>query len=143
MRLAGSGNAGTGGGPNGDMLIRIRVKPHPVFVVDGPDLLAKLPMAYPELVLGTEVVIEHLSDDKVRVKVPKGTQPGDVITMRSRGLPRLNGAGSGDLHLQVELDMPRKLKREERRMLTSLLELNGKKGAQANKPRELRKPQII
>ncbi|MCD6282727.1 J domain-containing protein [bacterium] len=143
MRLAGNGNAGTGGGRNGDMLIRVRVKPDPVFEVDGPDLLAKLPMAYPELVLGAEVVIQHLSGENIRVKVPQGTQPGDVISLRSRGLPRLTGGGSGDLHLQVELDMPRKLKQEERRILTSLLELNGKKGMLAGKPRELRKPQII
>jgi len=143
MRLAGSGNAGTGGGRNGDMLIRIRVKPHPVFEVDGPDIFSKLPLAYPELVLGAEVVIEHLSGEKVRVKVPKGTQPGDLITMRSRGLPRLNGAGSGDLHLQVELDMPRKLGRNEKELLTSLLELNGKKSALAGKPRKLRKPQVL
>ncbi len=143
MRLAGSGNAGTGGGRNGDMLLRVRVSPDPVFEVDGPDLLAKLPMAYPELVLGADVVVKHLSGDNVRVKVPRGTQPGDVITLRSQGLPRLTGAGSGDLHLQVELDMPRKLSRNEKQLLTSLLELNGKKGAHAGKPRKLRKPQII
>jgi len=143
MRLAGSGNAGTGGGRNGDMLMRVRVKPDPVFEVDGPDLLATLPMAYPELVLGAEVVVKHLSGENVRVKVPQGTQPGDVITLRSRGLPRLTGAGSGDLHLQVELDMPRKLSRNEKQILTSLLELNGKKDTLAGKPRKLRKPQII
>lgn len=143
MRLAGSGNAGTGGGQNGDMLICVRVKPDPVFEIDGPDLLAMLPMAYPELVLGAEVVIKHLSGDSVHVKVPKGTQPGDVITLRSRGLPRLTGTGSGDLHLRVELYMPSKLSRNEKAILKSLLELNGKKGTLTNKPRTLRKPQII
>jgi len=142
MRLSAAGNAGTGGGRSGDMLIRVRVKPDKVFEVDGPDLLAKLPVTYPELVLGTEIAVEHLSGESLRVKVPRGTQPGDVITLRSKGLPRLSGGGSGDMHLQVELDIPRKLSKNEKQILMSLLELNGKKRLNTGKPRPLRKPQI-
>jgi molecular chaperone DnaJ len=126
LRLGGIGNAGTGGGRNGDVMLRVRVKPHAVFTVEGPDLFAELPLSYPEVALGTEVNIEHPSGEKLRVKIPPRTQPGEVITLRSQGMPRLNGRGNGDVHLQVKLDIPAKSSREEEKLLKSLHELNGK-----------------
>jgi molecular chaperone DnaJ len=126
LRLGGIANAGTGGGHNGDVMLRVRVKPHAVFTVEGPDLFAELPLSYPEVALGTDVNIEHPSGEKLRVKIPPRTQPGEVITLRSQGMPRLNGRGNGDVHLQVKLDIPAKPSREEEKLLKSLNELNGK-----------------
>jgi molecular chaperone DnaJ len=126
LRLGGVGNAGTGGGRNGDVMLRVHVKPHPVFTVEGPDIFAELPLSYPEVALGTEVSIEHPSGEKLRVKIPPRTQPGEIITLRSQGMPRLSGRGNGDVHLQVKLDMPAKPSRDEEKLLKSLHELNGK-----------------
>lgn len=126
LRLGGVGNAGTGGGRNGDVMLRVRVKGHPVFTVEGADLFAELPLSYPEIALGSELSIEHPSGDKLRVKIPPRTHPGEVITLRSQGMPRVNGKGNGDIHLQVKLDMPAKFSKDEERLLKSLHELDGK-----------------
>jgi molecular chaperone DnaJ len=139
MRVPGSGNVGSGGGRSGDILLRVHVKPHPVFTVDGPDLVAELQVSYPELVLGADLSIEHLSGDIIPLKLPPGTQPGEIITVRSRGLPRLNRRGTGDLHLVVKLDVPRKVGRKERELLESLQNHNGKLTGASPRMRKLTK----
>jgi len=139
LRLASNGNAGTGGGRAGDILLRVRVKPHPVFIADGADLYAELPVSFTELVLGGEVIVRDLAGEELRVRVPPGTEPGEVLILRNRGLSRLNGHGYGDLHLRVALDLPKKLSREERRLLNELAAANGKRGLHAEGPRPLRK----
>jgi len=120
LRLRGQGHAGTGGGPEGDLLLRIRVKPHPVFAVDGANLVAELPVTYPEVLQGAEIGFEYVSGEELKVRVPPKTQPGSILTLRGKGLPHLNSRGTGDLLLRVTLDFPDRLSREEKELLSRL-----------------------
>lgn len=139
LRLGNSGHTGTGGGRNGDILLRVRVKPHPVFTAEGPDLFAELPLSYPEIALGTELNVEHPSGNKLKVKVPARTQPGEIITLRSQGMPRVSGRGSGDVHLLVKLDIPAKPSKDEEQMLRTMMDAGGKHGKDNGGVRQLRK----
>ena len=142
LRLRGQGHSGTGGAPNGDLLLLVRVDPHPVFATDGADLVAELPVTYAELLFGTEITFKYLSGEEMKVKVPPKTQPGTVITVRGRGLPRISSRGVGDLLLRVSLLYPEKVSRDEKVFLHGLGE-----GKRPKKPgkllRELRKPQEL
>jgi len=120
LRLQGEGHAGTGGGRSGDLLLRIEVKPHPVFVVDGTNLLAELPVSYAELLLGAEIPVEHVDGERLTAMVAAKTQPGSLLTLRGKGLPHLNSRGAGDLLLLVALDFPEHLSREEKELLRGL-----------------------
>src|SRR5215216_4373076 len=105
IRLSGRGHAGDRGGPNGDLYIVIRVRDVPA----------------PLAALGTTVRVPSL-DGELPVEIPAGTQPGEVITLRARGLPPLGRGRTGDLHVHVNVVIPRKLTREQRDLLERLAE---------------------
>lgn len=133
LRLRAEGHSGTGGAPSGDLLVRIRVKPHAVFAVDGANLIAELPVTYPELLLGAEIAFEHASGEEMTAKVPAKTQPGAVLRLRGKGLPHLDSRGTGDLLLRVALDFPTHLSREEKELLHSLEGGQRKRGKQPSR----------
>jgi curved DNA-binding protein len=112
IRLAGEGAPGPGGGPPGDLLLRVRVRPHPRFDVEGSDLFAELPVAPWEAALGATVPMRTL-DGTVRVRVPAGSSSGRRLRLRGEGLPDGRG-GRGDLYATVMIDVPRTLTPEER-----------------------------
>jgi molecular chaperone DnaJ len=122
MTLRGVGNAGTRGGPRGDVHVLFEVADDPRFERDGEDLYTEVLVTYPQLVLGSELAIPSIGGHLPLV-VPPGTQSGHVFHMRSRGLPRLNGGGSGDLHVRVQLWTPDRMTEEERQLLARLAEL--------------------
>ncbi len=116
LRYAGEGEPGVKGGPTGDMYVFARVKPHATLRREGADLIAEVTLNMADAALGTEVEIDG-AEDKETVKVPKGTQPNDVITLRRRGVPRLRGSGRGDLHVICRVEIPRSLTSKQRRLL--------------------------
>jgi molecular chaperone DnaJ len=119
IRLSGRGHAGDRGGPNGDLYVTIRVREDERFVRDQEDLHTVVDVAAPLAALGTTVQVPSLDGD-IAVEVPAGTQPGEIITLRSRGLPPLQRGRTGDLHVHVNVVIPRKLSREQRELLERL-----------------------
>jgi len=121
IRLSGRGHAGDRGGPNGDLYIVIRVRDDARFVRDREDLHTVIDVPAPLAALGTTVRVPSL-DGELPVEIPAGTQPGEVITLRARGLPPLGRGRTGDLHVHVNVVIPRKLSREQRDLLERLAE---------------------
>ncbi|MCC7479230.1 molecular chaperone DnaJ [bacterium] len=124
LRVTGEGHCGKGGAPSGDLLLGVRVEPDPRFQREGADLLHVLPVSYPDLALGSTREVPTLEGSQ-ELRIPAGTGSHHIFTLRGHGLPRLRGGGRGSLHVRVELEVPRKLEREERELLEQLRELKG------------------
>jgi molecular chaperone DnaJ len=120
MTLRGLGNAGARGGPRGDVLIVFDVIDDSRFERDGEDLYTEVLVGYPQLVLGADVDVPTLGG-RLSVRIPPGTQSGQVIHLRGRGLPRVNSSGVGDLHVRVQLWTPDKVSREEEALLREMM----------------------
>jgi molecular chaperone DnaJ len=127
LRLSGLGEAGARGGPAGDLYVEIAVRPHPVFVRRGDDLVCQLTIPFPLAALGGEVPIETLDGEEV-LRIPPGTQPGTVLRLRGRGAPRLGGRGRGDLLVHVQVEVPTRLSARERQLLEELARLRERRG---------------
>lgn len=122
ITVRGQGNAGARGGPRGDILVVIEVEEDPRFVRDGANLLYRLPITYTQAVLGAELEVPMVTGT-VRVKVPAGTQSGNTLRLRERGLPQLQAGGRGDLLVQVMVWIPSSPSAEERALLQRLAEV--------------------
>lgn len=117
LPVRGEGEAGRRGAPAGDLYLQLEVEDHPTFLRDGRTLIAELVMSFPEVALGTRVTVETIDGDTVEVDVPQGTQPGDVLQVKKAGVPVRGGGRRGDLHLVVQVDVPRSLNAEQRDLL--------------------------
>jgi curved DNA-binding protein len=104
IRLTGQGQEGTGGGPRGDLYLKVEIEPHPVFKLNGRDLNMDLPVSPWEAVLGAEVRVSTISGS-VDLKIPPGTQNGRKMRLRGRGMPNPKGA-PGDLYVTVVVKVP-------------------------------------
>lgn len=116
LRVAGEGEGGLGGGPPGDLYVVLHVRPHAFFTREGNDLYCALPLTYPQAALGTEVDVPVLGG-VAQLKVPSGTQNGDVLRLRGKGMPGLHGRGRGDACYSVVVEVPRKLTAKQRDLL--------------------------
>jgi curved DNA-binding protein len=112
IRLAGQGGPGSGGAPAGDLYLRVRVKPHPLYQRDGDDLRMELPVALHEALLGAEVTVPTLKG-RVSLRIPPETQNGRIIRLAGQGMPR-TGGGFGDLFVTVKVVLPTKLSDDEK-----------------------------
>ncbi|MDO5720958.1 MAG: molecular chaperone DnaJ [Actinomycetaceae bacterium] len=124
IRLAGQGEAGPGGGPNGDLYVEIRQRRHPVFTRRGDDLLATVNIPMTAAVLGTEIPFETLDGEKT-LEVPAGTQPFDEITLSGLGVGRLRRLGRGDLRVQLNVQIPTRISGDQRELVQQLAKLRG------------------
>jgi molecular chaperone DnaJ len=122
MTLRGVGNAGQRGGARGDIHVIFEVADDPRFERDGEELYTEVLVTYGQLVLGAELVVPTVTGSTT-LKVPAGTQSGQVFHLRGRGLPRVNASGSGDLHVRVQLWTPDRLTDEERSLIERLHEV--------------------
>jgi curved DNA-binding protein len=122
IRLAGEGGAGVGGGPTGDLFLRVRIRRHPRFRLEGRDLYVDLPVTPWEAALGAEVEVETL-DGKGRVKVPPGSSSGRRLRLRGQGYPDPSG-GAGDLYAAVKIMIPKKLTKKERELFEQLAKVS-------------------
>jgi len=118
IRLAGRGGPGRNGGPNGDLYVVVRVADHPLFGRRGDDLLLTVPITFPEAALGAEVAVPTLDGGSVTIKVPAGTRPGRTFRVKGRGIE--TAKRTGDLLVTVEVAVPAKLSKEERRAIEAL-----------------------
>jgi molecular chaperone DnaJ len=112
VRLAGKGEAGPRGGPNGDLYVVTRVGESPIFTRKGDNLEVEVPITIPEAIRGATIEVPTLTGAK-RIRVPPGTQHGTVQRLRGEGPPKLSGKGRGDLHYKLLIDVPSSLSREE------------------------------
>lgn len=119
MTLRGVGNAGPRGGPRGDILVVFEVDEDERFERDGEDLLTEVLVTYPQLALGADVEVPTVTA-AVTLRIPPGTQSGQVMHLRGRGLPRINASGTGDLHVRLQLYTPEALGQEEATLLRQL-----------------------
>jgi molecular chaperone DnaJ len=116
LRSAGNGEAGTRGGPPGDLYVVLHLKPHEIFQRDGDDLLCEVPVSFVQAALGAEIEVPTL-EGSATVKIPPGTQPGTVLRLRGKGIKNLQGYGPGDLHVRVQVEVPTHLTAEQRAKL--------------------------
>lgn len=127
LRLAGEGEAGLRGGPPGDLLVVIHVKPHPRFRREGDDIYCEVDIGYTTAVLGGEVRVPTLEGD-VTAKVPPGSQSGRMLRLRGKGMPRLHGTGRGDEYVVLRIKVPTRVSPRMRRLLEELAALEEKEG---------------
>lgn len=116
LRLRGEGEAGTQGAPAGHLDVVVHVQEHPFFRRDGDDLYCEISVSFPTLVLGGEIRVPTL-DGEETLRVPEATEAGTVLRLRGKGMPNLSGRGRGDLHVIVQVMVPRKLTREQKKLL--------------------------
>lgn len=119
LSMNGKGNAGKHNGINGDLLIQIEEEPHPELIRDENDLIYNLLLSIPSAALGSSVEVPTV-DGKAKVKIEPGTQPGKVLRLRGKGLPSVNGYGTGDLLINVSVYIPENLTKEEKAALEKM-----------------------
>ena len=119
LRLSGEGEAGTLGGPPGDLYVVIFVREHEFFRRDGNDLHCTVPLPFTTLALGGEIKVPGI-DHEQTVKIPESTQTGTTFRLRGKGMPDVSGRGHGDLMVTVQAVTPKKLTREQRKLLEQL-----------------------
>ncbi|MDQ3587249.1 MAG: molecular chaperone DnaJ [Actinomycetota bacterium] len=119
VRLAGKGEAGSRGGPSGDLYVITRVADSPLFTRRGDNLELSVPITIPEAIRGATIEVPTLAGTKL-IRVAPGTQHGTVQRLRGEGPPRLGGKGRGDIHYRLIIDVPRSLSREQREAVDDL-----------------------
>jgi molecular chaperone DnaJ len=119
LRLSSEGEAGPGGGPPGDLYVVIHVQDHPFFQREGNDLYCEIPLSFPTLAMGGEIRIPTLDGDEP-FEVPEGTQTGTTFRVRGKGMPDVSGRGRGDLLVTVKVLTPKKLSKEQKKLLEQL-----------------------
>ncbi|MDE3126903.1 MAG: molecular chaperone DnaJ [Gemmatimonadota bacterium] len=122
MTMRGAGNAGARGGQRGDVHVVFEVAEDPRFERDGEDLYTEVLVTYPQLVLGADVAVPTVTSS-VSLRIPPGTQSGQAFHLKARGLPRVNGNGTGDLHVRVQLWTPERLGDDEATLIKQLAEV--------------------
>ncbi len=119
MRISGEGEGGGAGGPFGDLYVVVHVQDHPFWQRDGNDLYCEIPVAFPTIALGGDITIPTL-DGNETFTIPEGTQTGSAFRLRGRGLPDVGGRGRGDLVVTVKVLTPKKLTKEQKKLLEQL-----------------------
>lgn len=117
--IRGQGEPGENGGPNGDLYIVIRVKPHPLFRRSGNDLRLEIPISFEQAALGDEIIVPTL-DGKVKYKVPSGTQPGTTFRLRGKGVADVRTGRPGDLFVTVTIEVPTKLSSKQKKAIKDM-----------------------
>jgi molecular chaperone DnaJ len=137
MRVPHMGEAGIQGAEAGDLIVAVRVEASDFYERDGDDLHVMLKVSMVKAALGATIDVDGILDDEVvEVKVPHGTQPGDVIRVKGFGMPRLKSSARGDMFVHIEVEVPRKLNKKEREILEKLAFEMGEEVDDAKSPLE-------
>lgn len=132
VRISGQGEPSPNGGPPGDCYCFVTILPHPLFEREGRHLICRIPVTYAQAALGCKLEIPTL-DGRDQVEIPPGTQTGEVFRLEGKGMPDPRIAGLGDLLVQVNIEVPKKLTPDEEKLLRQLAELEHKNVAPARK----------
>lgn len=119
IRLAGEGQPGDNGGPNGNLYMEIQVRPHKYFRRRNDDIMLNISINVAQAALGAEIEVATL-DGPTRIDIPAGTQPGKVITLKNKGVPHLRSTGRGDQVVMIDVNIPTKLNGEQKRLFEEL-----------------------
>merc|ERR1712194_802129 len=131
LRVRSEGDAGPGGGPAGDLYIFLKVKEDRNFRREGPEVYSDAAVSYVDAILGASVKVPVV-DGEVTIKVPAGTQPGQVMRLKGNGAPRLgNPDQRGDHYVTMKVDIPKDLSKEEEGLIAKLREIQGEKAETA------------
>lgn len=133
IRLASQGEVGPGGGPAGDLYIEVHEQPHDIFTRDGDDLHCRVTLPMTSAALGTSLDLTNLDETEENLEIKAGTQSGDRMTIRGKGVPRLRSTVRGDLIVHLEVRTPTKLDAEQTRLLTDLARVRGEEGEASTK----------
>ncbi len=133
VSLRGQGNAGANNGPAGDLIVEVRVKPHPYFQREGTSVLYECPVSFYQAAMGAELEIPTI-DGKVKYTLPAGTQPGATFRLRGKGIPELRGRGRGDQYVTVQVRVPTSLTNQQRDALQAFAEAMGESAPSSGSP---------
>lgn len=124
LRVSGEGEAGQRGGPPGDLYLVLRVKSHDFFEREGDDIYCEVPLTFAQAALGDEIEIPTLTE-KVKLKIPSGTQTGTYFRLKGKGVPKLRGYGQGDQHVKVTVVTPTQMTEEQKELLREFAAKSG------------------
>ena len=130
--IPGEGEPGRNGGPAGDLLITITVRPHEMFRREGTSVLCEAPITFTQAVLGAELEIPTI-DGKVKYTLPEGTQSGTTFRLKGKGIPSINGRGRGDQYVTVYIETPKNLNKEQKEALKKFAETMGESNYEEQK----------
>jgi molecular chaperone DnaJ len=127
IRLAGEGEAGMHGGPNGDLYIFLTIDTHELFQRDGADLFCRVPISLTTAALGGSIEVPTLAGTRVKVKVPEGSQSGRQFRLGDKGMPILHARQFGDLYIQISVETPVKLTKKQKELLREFEDASSEK----------------
>ena len=116
MQISGGGEAGTKGGPQGDLLLTIRIKKHEIFTRDDFDVYITMPITFVQAALGATIKVPTISG-VVEYDIPPETQTGSMFRLRGKGIPYIRGKGRGDQYVKVEVETPKNLSQKQKELL--------------------------
>ncbi len=126
LRVPKEGEAGEKGGPQGDLYVEIYVKPHSIFTRHENDILMEASISFTQAALGDEIVVPTL-DGKAKMKIPPGTQNGQMFRLRGKGFPSLHISGKGDQLVRIKVEVPTRLNEKQKQLLHEFAEISGEK----------------
>ena len=126
IALRGQGNEGRNGGPSGDLIIQVSVRPHAIFERDGNDLYCEVPITFAEAALGAKIKIPTLVGE-IDYDIPEGTQTGTVFTIKQKGIDAVNSRSKGHLYVKVVVETPKSLNAEQKKLLRQFADSLGEK----------------
>lgn len=126
LRVSGQGEPGENGAPSGDLYCDIHIRPHPIFKRQDHDVICDFPITFTQAALGSEIDVPTISGKLIKVKVPRGTQNGDIIPVRGEGFPHFRGYGKGDMLVHIIVEVPVKLTSRQEQLLREFAELEHK-----------------
>lgn len=122
LKLSGQGDSGLNGGPAGDLYVLVHIEPHEFFKRDDYDVICEVPISFSQAALGSEVEVPTLGG-RVSMKIPEGTQSGQKMKLRNKGITKLGGYGFGDQIITIHVETPSKLSKEQREIFKQLAEM--------------------
>ena len=121
IRLSGQGNNGVNGGPSGDVILTVSVRPDPIFIREDYDIHVDIPITFAQAALGDEITVPTI-DGKVKYNISEGTQSGTVFRLRGKGVKKLNSSSRGDQYVKVYVEVPSKLNKKQKDALKAFEE---------------------
>lgn len=120
IRLTGEGDAGVRGGSNGDLYIFVTIKPHDLYKVDGINLHCRLPISFIKAILGGEIEVPDIEGGKVKLKIPAGTQNGEQLRLKGKGMSKVRSTIRGDMFAHIHIEIPKNLTKKQKELLEML-----------------------
>ena len=120
LKVSGEGEAGPNGGPAGDLYVVTHIKKHDLFEREGNDLVIRANLPVSTAILGGEIEVPTIEDKKVKMKIPAGTESGQIFRLKGKGMPYMGGYGKGDQHVVIQVKTPKKLSKKARELVQEL-----------------------